>query len=185
GVLRFAFGLGSLLTKAGAISTEIIPGQGGPAIKAAVEVIVGGECLAVAPEGWTYLDGEHGPYRKGTVRIARQASEQLARPIKIVPIFLRYDRYPSKWVRKVGPPYEYFFMILAAWYYRGGVRVVIGEPISSADLPGDDEQATAYLRERIGALDPGVISEAGAPLCPASDGEYKSLQAQSSGQVQA
>lgn len=37
---------------------------------------------------------------------------------------------------------------------REGVTVVIGKPISSVDLPDDDTEGTALLKERITELDP-------------------------------
>lgn len=45
-------------------------------------------------------------------------------------------------------------MFLNSWYYRRGVVAVIGKPISTADLPDDDDQATEVLKERISDLDP-------------------------------
>ncbi len=154
GVFRFGFGAGALLAgPCGAFCADLTPGKGGPAREAAVRVLASGQKLVMFPEGWAYLDGQLGPFKKGAVRIAREAASQLGKPVSIVPVHLRYGRYPGSWIKKLTPPLEYLFVFLNSWYYRRGVTVVIGQPISSNDLPADDSEATELLKQRIVALD--------------------------------
>lgn len=155
GVFRFGFGLGSLIAApTGAFPVDLTPGKGGPAREAGVRVLTSGQTLVMFPEGWAYLDGSLGPFKKGAVRIARQAARQLKDTVHIVPVYLRYGRYPGSWIKKLSPPLEYLFVFLMSWYYRRGVTAVIGKPISSSDLPADDAAATELLKQRIVALDP-------------------------------
>lgn len=155
GVMRFGFGLGSLMAgPCGAFAADLTPGKGGGARLAGVRVITGGETLVMFPEGWAYLDGSLGPFKKGAVRIARESARILGKDTYIVPVFLRYGRYPGAWIKKLSPPVEYLFVFLSSWYYRRGVTAVIGKPIAASSLPGDDAAATEYLQQRIVALDP-------------------------------
>jgi 1-acyl-sn-glycerol-3-phosphate acyltransferase len=154
GVFLFCRGwMGVAIGRAGAISVELKLGQGGPAREAAVRVLTSGQLLAMFPEGWAYLDGVMGPAKKGVVRIAREAASELGKDTYILPIFLRYGRYPGTWIRKIPPPIAYLFLLCNP-YYRQGCQVVIGEAIASSQLPDDDEEATALWTERVVALDP-------------------------------
>lgn len=155
GVFTFAGGWGALLcAPMGAFAVDLSPGMGGPAKDAAVKVLTSGETLCMFPEGWAYLNGRLGPLKKGAVRITREAAQLLGETTYLVPVFLRYGRYPGDWIRKFPPPIEYTFVLLNSWLYRRGVTVVIGKPIPSTELPPDDTRATALLRDRIVALDP-------------------------------
>jgi 1-acyl-sn-glycerol-3-phosphate acyltransferase len=154
GVFLFLRGwMGVAVGRAGAISVELKQGQGGPAREAAIRVLTSGQLLAMFPEGWAYLDGVMGPAKKGVVRIAREAANELGKDTYILPIFLRYGRYPGSWIRKIPPPIAYLFLLCNP-YYRQGCQVVIGEAIASSQLPDDDEEATALWTERVIALDP-------------------------------
>jgi 1-acyl-sn-glycerol-3-phosphate acyltransferase len=154
GVFRFLGGLGALAAgPVGVISVELKEGQGGPAREAAVKVLTSGQTLVMFPEGWAYLDGVMGPAKKGVVRIAREAAEQLKKDTYIVPMFLRYGRYPGSWIRKVQPPIAYLFLLCNP-FYRKGCTVVIGKAIPSSQLPADDAAATALWTEQVMALDP-------------------------------
>lgn len=155
GVMRFGFGFGSLIAgPCGAFTADLTPGKGGPARVAGVRVLTSGQVLAMFPEGWAYLDGKLGPFKKGAVRIAREAATQIGQAVNIVPVHLRYGRYPGNWIRKLHPIFEYLLVFLAFWYYRRGVTCVIGKPISSSTLPSDDTEATEILKKRIVSLDP-------------------------------
>lgn len=155
GVFTFLRGFGALLAgPCGAFSVDLTQGKGGPAREAAVKVLTTNQVLVMFPEGWAYLDGKMGEMKKGAVRIAKKAAEELGKPVKIVPVYLRYGRHPGSWIRKLPPTIEYLYMFLNSWYYRRGVVAVIGKPISTADLPDDDDLATEVLKERISDLDP-------------------------------
>ncbi len=164
GVAKFAWGLGALIGgPCGVFSVDLTPGKGGPAKDAAVRAVTGGEMVVMFPEGWAYVDGSSGPYKTGAVRIATESAEKLNEPVYLIPVHLRYGRYPGRWIRKIGPPMEYLVLFLLFWLYRRGVTVVIGEPISSADLPDDPRAATEILKERILSLDPQGREDQNSP----------------------
>jgi 1-acyl-sn-glycerol-3-phosphate acyltransferase len=155
GVLHRCFGVGALvLGPMGAVCVDLSPGKGSPAVAAGIQLLVAGERLVLFPEGWAHMDGVPGPYKTGAVRITKAAAAALGRPTYLIPVFLRYARYPGPWIRRLPPAAEYLIVLFGFWRYRRGVRVVIGVPIASSELPGDDHEATAMLRQRIEALDP-------------------------------
>lgn len=155
GVFTFARGLGGVIIgPMGAFAADLTPGKGGPAREAAVDVVASGQMLVMFPEGWAYLDGKLGEFKKGAVRIGRAAAEEIGRPTYLVPTYLRYGKYPGSWIRKLHPMWEYLLVFLLFPIYRRGCTITIGEPISSDDLPADVGEATAFLKERVIALDP-------------------------------
>jgi 1-acyl-sn-glycerol-3-phosphate acyltransferase len=155
GVFRFAWGLGGLLAgPMGAFCVDLDQGKGGPAKDAAVRVMTTGQTLGMFPEGWAWLDGIMGHMKTGAVRITQEAAQILGKRTYLVPMFIRYGRYPGSWIRKLPPPIEYAFVFVNFWYYRRGATVVIGKPIAIDSLPQDDHEATEILRQRIVALDP-------------------------------
>lgn len=155
GVFTFGHGFGALLAgPCGAFAVDLTKGKGAPARLAAIKVLTSGQVLVMFPEGWAYLDGHMGPLHKGAVRIAKEAHHELGKPVKIVPVFLRYGRYPGQWIKRFSPPLQYYWVFMNKWYYRRGCTVVIGKPILSSELPEDDCAATEMLRQRITGLDP-------------------------------
>jgi 1-acyl-sn-glycerol-3-phosphate acyltransferase len=155
GVFRFAWGLGGLLVgPMGAFSADVDRGKGGPAREAAVRVLTTGQTLGMFPEGWAYLDGRMGPMKKGAVRIAKEAARQLGKTTYLVPVFIRYGRYPGSWILKFSPPVQYLIVFTNWWWFRRGATIVVGKPIPSTALPEDDGEATELLRQHIVALDP-------------------------------
>jgi 1-acyl-sn-glycerol-3-phosphate acyltransferase len=154
GVMTVGGGLGGLIAgPCGGFAADLTPGKGGPARESAVRLLVNGEILVMFPEGWAYLDGKLGPFKKGAVRIARSASKALSKPVPIIPVHLRYGKYPGSWIRKLPPPVEYLFVFMTSWYYRRGVTAVFGKPINPLDLPADDCAATEVLVSKVTALD--------------------------------
>ena len=152
GVLQCFGGLGGLLfAPMGVFSCDLDRGKGGPAREAAVKILASGQSLVMWPEGWTYLDGKTGPFKKGAVRIAREASKQLGEETYIVPVNLRYGRYPGKWILKLNIKVQYMVLFFGFLWFRRGVRVVIGEPIPISSLPSD-ASATEILRDKVIAL---------------------------------
>lgn len=132
--------------------------NGAAALKASVKVLSsadGANVISLFPEAWTHMDGVVRKFKSGTVRMAKEAAQILGRPVYIVPGYMRYGRYLGSWMTKLPIPIQWLTPILGFAWYRRGCRVVIGEPISSADLPDDPHQATELLRSRVVALDPG------------------------------
>jgi 1-acyl-sn-glycerol-3-phosphate acyltransferase len=153
GVMRMFCGTGSLLVgPVGAFCCDLDRGKGGPALKAAVQVLVTGQRLVMFPEGWTYLDGRMHRFKKGAVRIARLAQEGLGKPSYLVPVGLEYGRYPGEWILRLPIQAQYAILILLFPLFRNGVKVTFGEPIASSALPSDDSVATTMLEERVASL---------------------------------
>lgn len=153
-VFRLPFGIGPLLGRCGGFAVDTTSGKGGPARDAAVRVLTTGQQLVLCPEGETHLDGALGQFKKGAVRIAREAADKLGAPVPIIPVCLRYGKYPGSWIMSWPKYRSYAYLVFMAWYYRRGVTVVVGEPISSAELTGDDEKDSELLRSRVAALRP-------------------------------
>lgn len=158
GVFSALGGIGAwIAAPAGAIvAQDGIKDKGLRARGAAVKALVAGEPFVILPEGWTNYKAKMGVCRQGAVKIAKAAGSELGKPIPIVPAFIRYKRYPADWTLKVPSVLFYLLMILLAPFYRRGAVIVIGKPLWSTELSPDDEIATAQLKERIEALDPGV-----------------------------
>lgn len=155
GLFTLGNGLGALMFgPVGAIPVDLTPGQGGPARNTAVDIVVSGEPLLMFPEGWAYMDGRIGPMKKGAVRIAREAARELGQPVHIVPAYMRYGKYPGKWILRFAPPVQYLLAFVLFPLYRRGLTVVFAPPIKSDDLPEDDTLATQMLRDAILAADP-------------------------------
>jgi 1-acyl-sn-glycerol-3-phosphate acyltransferase len=155
GVFTFGWGLGGLLVgPMGAFCADLTRGKGGPAKDAAVEVLTSGQRLVMFPEGWAYLDGKLGEFKKGAVRIAREAAAKLNKPTYIVPVNLRYGKYPGSWITKLPPPIEYLLVFLLFIFFRRGLTMVVGEPIAIGDFSTDDATATEQLKQEIIKLDP-------------------------------
>ncbi|MBX9690135.1 MAG: 1-acyl-sn-glycerol-3-phosphate acyltransferase [Candidatus Obscuribacterales bacterium] len=115
----------------------------------AVEVLLSGQTLVMWPEGFTYLDGQMGRFRKGLARIAHAASIERKQPVYVLPVYMRYGKYPGSWIKKLPIRLQYAFLLLAFPYFRRGVKVVIGEAISSNDLPQDPDDANEFLRSEL------------------------------------
>ncbi len=156
GVMKlFGGGIAWLFGKWGAFPVDL--DNGGAALKAGIKVMEAGEIMVIFPEAWTHMDGSIGPFKTGTVRIARQASQNIGKPVFIVPGYMHYGRYPGSWIKKLPIPIQWLLPILFAFYYRRGVKVVIGEPLHPThDLPpADARQATEILKQKMIALKPG------------------------------
>jgi 1-acyl-sn-glycerol-3-phosphate acyltransferase len=154
-VFQFFGGLGALIgAPMGAFAVDIDQGQGAPAFRAAIRVLTSNQRLVIFPEGWAHLDGKMRSFKKGAVCIAKTSANKLKHAVNIVPVFLRYDRYPGSWITKLNPRLQYFLTFLCFFRYRRGVTVVVGNPISSATLPKCNDEATAMLQNAIIDLDP-------------------------------
>lgn len=155
GVFTFGGGFGALIAgPGGAIAVDLTHGKGGAAREAAVNVLCSNQKLVMFPEGWAYLDGKMGPFKRGCVRIAKEAAHRLGKETYVVPVFLRYGKYAGHWITKLPPPLEYFLVFLFFPYFRRGVTVTVGKPIAASQIPADDCEATEMLRQHICSLDP-------------------------------
>lgn len=154
-VMQFAGGFGAMIFgPCGAFAVDIDQGQGAPAYRAAIRVLTSNQRLVIFPEGWAHLDGKMRAFKKGTVCIAKQAAQKINQAINIVPVFLRYGRYPGEWINKFNPRLQYLLTFLCFFRYRRGVTVVVGNPISSSLLPKCNDEATKMLQNVIIDLDP-------------------------------
>jgi 1-acyl-sn-glycerol-3-phosphate acyltransferase len=150
GVFTSLFGLGGFLAGAfGAFAVDIEKGKGGPAREVAVQVLTSGQRLVMFPEGWAWLDGEMREFHRGASMIAKEAAATLGRKTYIVPVHLRYGRYPGQWITKLPAGLQYLLVFLMFWRYRRGVTVTVGKPIPSTKLPRDDVEATEFLRQSV------------------------------------
>lgn len=155
GVFTFAGGLGALLVApVGAFCANLTKGQGHPALEAGINVLTSGQRLVMFPEGWAYLDGKLGAFKKGAVRIAREASKRLGETTYVVPVNLRYGKYPGSWITKLPPPLEYALVFALFLVYRRGLTMVVGKPIPIHQFSEDDAIATEQLKQAVIALDP-------------------------------
>lgn len=157
GVMQAFGGLaGALFSRWGVFSVDLDNGH--KALEASVNALSSGDGAdieVIFPEAWTHMDGVVRTMKTGAVRIAAGTSARIGRPVPIVPGYMRYKRYPGSWITKLPIPVQWAIPLVFAFYYKRGVTVVIGDPISSADLPADAKEATEILRQKIIALDPG------------------------------
>ena len=169
GLFKLAGGLGGLvLGKMGIIPVTLDKGKGAAARDTAIECLVRGIPLVLWPEGYSYCDGSMGVFKKGAVLIAAEAARRLGQTTYIVPVYLRYGRYPGHWIRKVRIELQYVLCFLLWPLYRRGCTVVIGEPVPSNMLPADPdgqigELATHMLKREVCKLDPARLADADAP----------------------
>ncbi len=151
--MKFCGGLGALvLGPCGAFCADLRPGRGGPALNAGVRVLTSGQTLLMFPEGWAHLDGFTRPFKRGLVHIARRAAEHLGHPVRIIPVHLGHGAHPGAWINRLNPRLQFLLVALAFPIYRRGLKVVVGAPMFSSDLPIDEKVATEKLRDVILAL---------------------------------
>ena len=147
GVMQALRGIGGLIVgPLGAFAANLDRGKGAPALRAAIRVLCSGQTLVMWPEGWTYLDGKIGPFKKGAVRIAKQAASELKSDTYIVPVNLTYGRYPGAAIMRLPIKVQYLLLVAGFPFFRRGVKVVIGKPIASSALPENDAEATELLK---------------------------------------
>ncbi len=157
GVMSCFGGMGGLVFgPLGVFAVNIDRGRGGPARLSAINVLVSGQALLMFPEGWTYLDGKTGPFKKGAVNIARTAAEEMGKETYILPVHMRYGKYPGAWILKLPIRMQYLLLFVGFPFFRRGVKVVIGKAIASSSLPQSDIDATELLRNAVLALDKGA-----------------------------
>lgn len=150
GVLKFAGGLSAHFLKGcGAVPVEIAGENASKALWRFSRLLADGKTLALFPEGWIHLDGITRDFKKGVILIARKSEKLLGRPVRILPVFVQYGKYPGPFVAQVGVPFDYLITLLAGPIYKGGATVFIGEPISSSDLPSDSDEAISLLHNKV------------------------------------
>jgi len=164
GLLGAAGGFcGLLLSSWGAFCTDLDAGKGAPALKSAVRVLTSGQTLLMFPEGWANMDGAVRPFKRGFASVARIAESRLGRPVPIVPIYLRYGRYPGPWIGKLPPTCQYLAMFFGLAIFRRGVHVIVGEPVPSSTLPRDPDLAAAAVRRVVLSLNPAPVTVGASP----------------------
>jgi len=126
--------------------------------KAGIEVLNSGQALLIFPEGWAYLDGKMGPFKPGVVRITREFAGETGKRAYVIPVFMRFGRYPGSWIRKLPILMQLILMTALSPFYRSGVHVVIGKPIEGSELDREIGLPLALesLRKAILALDPAL-----------------------------
>lgn len=125
--------------------------------KAGIEVLNRGEALLIFPEGWAYLDGKMGPFKPGVVQITTEYAAKSGKQAYVIPVFMRFGRYPGTWIRKLSILPQLILMTVLSPLYRSGVHVVIGKAIKSTDLDRESlPMALESLRKAILALDPAA-----------------------------
>jgi 1-acyl-sn-glycerol-3-phosphate acyltransferase len=127
---------------------DLRAGKGIPALKAAVKILLSGETLLMFPEGWTNMDGVVGPFKRGVVSIADDRSQ--GRPSRLHHPRLHAVREISRRMdRRFPMPVQCLIMLFGLILFRRGVRVVVGTPLLSSELPRDPTQATEHLRNTV------------------------------------
>lgn len=156
GLLALGGGLvGLFLTRCGgAFCTDLDEGKGAPALRAAVRILASGQTLVMFPEGWANVDGVVRPFKPGAASVARLATTKTRQPVSIVPVYLRYGRYPGPWINRLPAPLQFLLVFLLLAVYRRGVHVVFGKPFLSTELPREIGPATEELRRAVVALNP-------------------------------
>jgi 1-acyl-sn-glycerol-3-phosphate acyltransferase len=157
--------LGVFLSKGGIFTaTDKIRDGGERTRAAAIQMVVNKETLVVLPEGLTNFSPTMGPFKNGVAIIARTAAERLGEEVYVVPNYIRYGRYPGPWLSKFDRPVQFFLVLLGFPLFRRKAVVVTGKPIGTTELftkpdgtKRSDDEASAFLRERIAALDPGKV----------------------------
>jgi len=153
GVMQTLRGLGGLVVGPfGAFAANLDRGKGAPALRAAIQIVASRQTLVMWPEGWTYLDGKMRAFKRGAVKIAKQAAVELQEPTFIVPVAVRYGRYPGAALMRLPIKLQYLVLAAAFPLFRRGVTVTIGKPISSRELPDCDSAATQHLRSKVAEL---------------------------------
>lgn len=160
--------LGVFLSKGGIFTaTDKIRDGGERTRAAAIQMVVNKETLVVLPEGLTNFSPTMGPFKNGVAIIARTAAERLGEEVYVVPNYIRYGRYPGPWLSKFDRAKQFALVLLAFPLFRRKAVVVTGKPISTTELftradgsRRTDDEASAFLRERIAALDTVSVSEA-------------------------
>lgn len=141
GVMGGFFGLfGWLVGKMGAYAASR---------KAGFQVVLAGEPHVIFPEGWTYLDGQMGRCRTGAVNICKAVARETKRESFLVPMYIKYGRYPGAWIKRLPIRWQYVLLLCGFLSFRRGAIVQIGKPLSSSVLPSADKDAAEMLRQEI------------------------------------
>jgi|GEM_PF-5722156 1-acyl-sn-glycerol-3-phosphate acyltransferase len=160
GVLKFAGGLSAHYLKGcGAVPIEIAGENANKALWRFSRLIAAGKTLALFPEGWIHLDGVTRDFKKGVILIARKSAKLLGRPVRILPIYVRYGKYPGSFVSNIGVPFDYLITLITGPLSRAGSTVYIGEPILSDALPSDSDAAIKLLHEKVIELNPEYLEQ--------------------------
>jgi 1-acyl-sn-glycerol-3-phosphate acyltransferase len=146
GNLTWGRGLGAaVLGPCGIICVDLTPGCGGPALRSGLRLLSRGTTVALFPEGWAQMDGRRGAFKPGALHLSRLASRLRGATVPIVPVRFDYGRLPGPWIRRFAPATQYVLALAGFARYRRGVTVTFGAPVSPAEFPVDDAEATRWL----------------------------------------
>lgn len=160
GLFKFGGGLGGLVfSRWGAFCTDLDSGKGLPALRTAVKVLVSGQSLIIFPEGWAHMDGLVGPFNPGIAGIAHLAASKMNKPLHIIPVYMRYGKYPAKWIKPLPTSIQCLILMAGFVRYRRGVHVVFGEPLLTSNLPQDPHLATEQIRNTVLSLNPLLMGQ--------------------------
>ena len=144
--MRGFWGLRQILTgAAGAFPVD--RDRGGTVVQPAIDALTSGDPLFMFPEGKISKTGELQPLKTGAARIALGVWERVGRLglVGIVPIYIHYHSRHDE-----SSNVDFLSMGLK---WRGGVTVVVGEPIYMHQLPSPDKDSvTAALETTIRKL---------------------------------
>lgn len=161
GLFKFGGGFGGLVfSRWGAFCTDLDPGKGLPALRTAVKVLASGQSLVIFPEGWAHMDGSVGPFKSGIASIANMAAFEIKKPINIVPVYMRYGKYPGKWIINLPTAIQCLILLFGFINFRRGVHVVFGPPLLTSDLSKNSRLATEQIRNAVLALNPLPMNQA-------------------------
>ncbi len=154
-VFRFGFGVGKFIfKKLGAFSAGNGTRSGAQqACKTAVDALKSGEVLIMLPEGEISFSSTIHKFRSGAVRITNEVSNQLGKSAYVVPAYIKYGRYPGRWIHRIpGSGMQGFLLLLGFFYYRRGATLIFGNPISSEELPRRSRIASNFLLSQVAEL---------------------------------
>jgi len=151
--------VGAMVAACGGFPANLDPGRGRAAAENAVNIVTSRQKLIMFPEGWAWLDGVVHEFKTGAVRIAKEAGARLNEPVYLVPVYIRYGKYPGKWILRFPPPVQYGIVFTLWPIFRRGVTMVVGKPIAHTELPEEAHEATEFLRKKVIELDPNPYKE--------------------------
>jgi len=121
---------------------------------AAAEMLSTGQTVVVFPGGGTTAAATMELCREGAVRIVKQTVLQTGANVWIVPAFMRYGKYPGKFLKRFPQHWQQRMVLLLFPLYRRDVTVVIGKPISAVEFADEPAEATLELMRAMQSLDP-------------------------------
>ncbi|MFZ2407024.1 MAG: lysophospholipid acyltransferase family protein [Methylobacter sp.] len=153
GLLEVGGGLGGLIfSRYGAFCTDLRPGEGGPALRSAIQILKSDQTLLMFPEGWANMDGVMRPFKEGMITVAKGACVKSGKKIHIIPAHLRYGKYVNSKIRLLPITAQCLILLFGFPYFRRGVYVCFGKPNLVDELSKDRSIATSYIQNVVKKL---------------------------------